>query len=434
MQPRELDGNPRPARPGYRVRLFGDRLGLLILVVATGIRIHAAVTARQLWDETQTTIKFAEAISFSPSHLNLPIRGRNHPALPSYVAKASAGLFGTTPFGYRAIHLMLGVGGLVIAYHIAGRQYGITAARWAMGLLAFNEYHIRVTTIATSHAPHLFLVGLAILAFLEFLRDPRPSLLYTTTAAVGIAFYSKEHSALLLPVFLVMLFFSNQRHWLRSPHLVLSGTLFGVLIVPDLLWNVLGSPTKEQVTYLDHFARVGGFGFSPYALMFFARDWTLSAYEVLLNRPLFDSLDEYSSMNGVLGLFLLAAVVLMSLKSRRADPGTRLLIAVFWWFVLFFCLITPGQTKRLDPVSWTWVDAVLYPATALSGALLADSLRLKKSILVFLAAVGMTVAVARMLGYWEKARLGVARNAQGPQGGLLTSHFVQYEVKAPLQL
>ena len=57
-------------------------------------------------------------------------------------------------------------------------------------------------------------------------------------AATGLAFYAKEHSALLLPIFLLALLATGRRAWLRRPHPYLACALFVVCLAPDLYWNV----------------------------------------------------------------------------------------------------------------------------------------------------------------------------------------------------
>ena len=96
--------------------------------------------------------------------------------------------------------MALGLVTIVLVYLLTREWYGETAARWAAALLAFNEYVLTLSARATAHVPHFFFVAVAVFAFGRFLARQRPGYLYAAAAALGLAFYVKEHSALLVPV------------------------------------------------------------------------------------------------------------------------------------------------------------------------------------------------------------------------------------------
>lgn len=358
---------------------------LVILLVALALRLHLADTEAYIHDENNTSIPLSRTISFAPGTLHLPLRGENHGALPAYVVKASSTLFGTTPLAYRSIHVLVGLCTIVLIYLLTRQWYGPIAARWAATLLAFSEYHLGISGRATAHAPHLLLVAAAVYAFSRFLRAQRPGYLYVAGGAVGLAFYCKEHAALVLPVFLVTLLHARYRPWLRSPHVYLACATFLLVVGPDILWNLTRGPDRvfvsygntqkvAQATYGSHLQRVGGIGFSPYPSMFYVRGPIRSLHLQITGRELRDDTPEYRSVNPVLGALLLGAVLATTFGRAGPHDLRRFLLLAFWGVFGFFTLIRPGNPPaRLDPVSWIWVEATVIPAVILAGACLADT-------------------------------------------------------------
>jgi len=345
----------------------------LILLAALLLRLYFATTAGYIHDEENASIPGSQTISFAPGNLQLPIRGRNHPALPAYFVKASSMLFGTTPLGYRLVHVLAGLCTIVMIFVLARQWYGPVAARWAAALLAFNEYYLGVSARATAHVPYLLFTGAAVYAFGRFVSVQRAAYLYGAAVALGTAFYSKEHSALLLPVFLVTLLHARYRRWFRSPHVYLACALFFLVIGPDLLWNLAASEDIRQATYGDHLQRMGGIGLSPYPFMFYARDGVQWVHRLFTGSGIVDRTAEYLSMNSALGALLLGAVLMATVR-RPAPDSTRFLLLLFWGVFGFFASIRPGDSpKDLDPASWIWVDVTLLPTVILAGSLLAGA-------------------------------------------------------------
>lgn len=356
---------------------------LLILLAALVLRVHLASSEPYIHDENNTAIPLSHTISFSPGNLQLPIRGENHGALPAYLVKASSTMFGTTPLGYRLVHVLLSLCTVALIYLLARQWYGSVAARWAAALLALNEYYLAISARATAHVPHLFFVAAATYAFSRFLAVQRPRYLYAAGASLGMAFYCKEHSALLLPIFLLTLLGASYRHWLRSPHVYFAVVAFLLVIAPDIYWNATTNRETARVTYhaapvgyatyLSHLERVGGIGFSPYPMMFYARPAIKAVYVHSTGRELIDETPEYPSVNPALGVLLLGAVLITTIRpALRADVSAFLLL-MFWGIFGFFTVIARGDPPgRLDPVSWIWVEVTLIPAVILTGARLAD--------------------------------------------------------------
>ena len=360
-----------------------DAVLAVLIVVALLVRIDLANVRTFIHDESNNAIPLSETISFSPDSLNLPLRGQNHGALPAYVVHASSSLFGTTRLGYRMMHVLMGTGAILLVALVARRWYGPLAALWTAALFAFNGYFVFVSSRATAHVPYLFFVAAAVASFSQFLAAQRAVYLYAAAAALGVAFYSKEHAALLLPLLMLTLLHPAHRRWLRTPHPYLACALFLVMLVPDFGWNAktdrataritYGDRTAGYATYRSHLERIGGLGFSPYPLMFYARSAVKDTYRRTTGRELVDETAEYASMYPALGILLLGSVALATIGRAGSAPIRGVLLLLFWGIFGFFTLISRGNPSgRLDPVSWIWVESTLVPSTILAGACLAE--------------------------------------------------------------
>jgi len=388
-----------------------DAVLLAILLTALVVRVAMAVTVPYVHDEENTHIPLSKAISFAPGSVNLPIRGENHGALPAYVVKISSMLFGTTPLAYRALHILLGLLTVVLIYRATDEWYGPVAARWAAALMAFNDYFLSVSARATAHVPHLFLVTSAVYAFSRFLARQHAAWLYLAGVAVGLAFYCKEHSALLVPVFFATLLMPRYRHWLRRPHAYLACALFVLVISPDLMWNVRADSETARVayagqevgqaTYRAHLQRVGGLGFSPYPTMFYGKRVVMSLHALVTGAELQDNTPEYESVNPALGLVLLGSVLVTVFRRETRDEIRIFLLLMALGIFGFFTLIEQGDPPyRLDPVSWVWVETTLIPAVMLAGARLADAAGRWRLAAWALTGLGLLYAIDAVL--WSR--------------------------------
>jgi 4-amino-4-deoxy-L-arabinose transferase-like glycosyltransferase len=385
-----------------------DRVLLLILLAALAVRVQLAMTREYIHDEDNTAIPLSRTISFEPGSLNLPLRGENHPALPAYVVKASSSVFGTTRLGYRSMHILLGLVTIVVVYALTRQWYGPGAAQWAAAFLAFNEYYLNVSSRATAHVPNLLLVTGAVYAFSRFLATQRAIYLYGAGAAAGLAFYCKESTGLLLPVFALTLLISKHRRWLLSPHVYLAIATYALLIAPDIAWNLRTNPdtatvsynnqTHGQATYAAHLRRVGGLGLSPYPSMFYFRSPIRSLYARVTGTELKDETTEYWSVNWAIGALLVGGVLVTTVRSPRPDQLRIFLLVMFWGIFTFFSLIKKGDPPgRLDPVSWIWVEMTIIPAVILAAARIADLSGTWRLLAWTFAAAALVTACVRLL-------------------------------------
>ena len=385
-----------------------DRWLLLILLAALLVRVQLATTREYLHDEDNTAIPLSKTISFEPGNLHLPLRGENHPALPAYVVKASSTLFGTTRLGYRSMHVLLGLATIVLIYSLTRQSYGPVPARWAAAFLAFNEYYLNVSSRATAHVPNLLLVTAAVYAFSRFLATERAIYLYGAGAAAGLAFYCKESTGLLLPVFALTLLISSHRKWLLSPHVYIAIIIYALVIAPDIAWNMRTNPdtatvtyndqTHGQATYAAHLRRIGGLGLSPYPSMFYFRSPLRSVYAAVTGAELKDETTEYWSVNWAIGALLVGGVLITTVRSAGPDQQRIFLLVMFWAIFAFFSLIKKGDPPgRLDPVSWIWVEITIIPASILAAARLADLSGKWRLLAWAFAAAALVTACVRLL-------------------------------------
>ena len=359
-----------------------DAALIVVLLAALLARIDLANIRTYIHDESNNAIPLAQTVSFAPGNLNLPLRGQNHGAFPAYVVHISGALFGTTRLGYRMMHVLVATATILLVALVARRWFGPVAALWTAAIFAFNGYFLFVGSRATAHVPYLFFVAAAVASFSRFLAVQRASYLYAAAAALGVAFYSKEHAALLLPLLMLMLFRPTYRRWLATPHPYLACVLFLAILLPDFRWNATtdratarvtyGDRTAGYATYRSHLERIGGIGLSPYPLMFYARITVKDTYRRMTGQELVDETEEYPSMHPALGLLLLGSVVLATIGRVGGAPARGMLLVLFWGVFGFFTLIERGNPSgRLDPVSWIWVESTLVPSAVLAGGCLA---------------------------------------------------------------
>jgi 4-amino-4-deoxy-L-arabinose transferase-like glycosyltransferase len=385
-----------------------DPVLILILLAALVVRVYLASTREYIHDEINTAIPLSRTISFTPGNLHLPLRGENHPAMPAYVVKAGSTLFGTSRPGYRAMHLLLGLATIVMVYGMTRQWYGTVPARWAAGFMAFNEYYLNVSSRATAHVPNLLFVTGAVYAFSRFLASERPRYLYLAGASMGLAFYCKESTALLLPVFAFTLLVSKQRRWLLKPQVYLACVIWLLVVSPDIAWNLrnntatakvtYNNQTVGQATYATHLRRIGGLGVSLYPSMFYFRGTVRSSYLRITGRPMRDNTAEYESVNPAIGLLLLGSVVATAVRPRGRDQLRIFLLLMFWGIFGFFTMIKPGEPGgRLDAVSWIWVETTMVAAVVLTGAQLANVSGKWRLAVWSAAAVALVWACMRLL-------------------------------------
>jgi len=354
----------------------------LILIAAFALRIYLASIPTFLWDESMDWIPLAKSINVQWGRIHLPIRGDFHPALSAYFIRSGIKLFGQNPIGFRFFGVLAGLLTIIVAARLALDWFGLTAARWTAILLAFNEYHIAVSAMATQKVYYLLFAILAMYFFSRFLRTENPINLYITAAMTGLGFLCYEIIILLIPVAFATFVFSRYRHWLKRKEPYIAGLLFLLIISPDLYWN-LTTTDHVQVGLIDQLSRFGGLSFNPHYLLFYVGEAVS-----IIGYYYQDGFSEYPKMNPLFGMILLVGVFLITLRFKRGESILKFLIFAFWIVFGYFLLaLRPGEETSavlVDKQGWLWIDMTLLPAVILSGYYL-SGLRNNLRILAYIA-------------------------------------------------
>lgn len=329
-----------------------DFIFILILIAGLALRLYLALTTSHIWDEELDWIPIAEKISLSPGNVYLPIHDFHHPSLPAYFIRAGSMLFGSSAIGFRISSLIAGMLTIVLAFRFALKWSGPTAARWTAALLAFNEYHIGISILATEKSFYLLFAMLAMYAFSRFIDAEKPGYLYLAGASIALGILCKYLSGLLIPVFITVLFLPKYRHWLRRKEPYIAFLIFFVIITPDLFWNIrslsiegiqleqMEEPAQGSLNIRDHFFRGGGPGFNSHHFLFFVRGAVRKVFSLIGWGAPHEWAGEYPSMNSLFGLILFGGVLLMTLREKRQDPILRYLEPLFYVAIGFVVLIS----------------------------------------------------------------------------------------------
>ena len=375
---------------------------ILAGVVLAGflLRLHVVLGSTYHWDEEREWIPFARDISLEPGNVNLPIRAISHPILPAYLIWAGSLIGGDNPFGYRLMSLLAGSLTILVLAATALSWRGFMAAFWAASLLAFNEYHIYVSSLAIDKPFQLLFAALAIAGFSRFLQTENVRALYFAGAMTGVAFLCKETTGLLLPGFLAaMLVSARHRLWFLRAAPYVAVLIFVAVISPDLVVNFLMKDDLE-FSYSDHLQRAAGLGFTRHHLLFFLRGAISTVYG-FMGQSLSDLAPEYASMNSLLGLILLGVASVMAARfvlSRglRLDATSSYLTIAFWFvfgFFLFIEVSTEGAIQHLTYVAWFWSDLTLIPGCLLAGAFLVEMVGKRRTVGYSIAGLAAIVAI-----------------------------------------
>jgi hypothetical protein len=340
-----------------------------ILAAALAARLLLVLTSVYLWDEDREWIRLASSISFDPRAPHLPLQGYTHPVLPAYFMHLGSVLLGENPLGFRFFSLVAGVLTVLVAYRIGHRVGGEAAGAVAAAALALGEYPVMVSAVAVDMAYYLLFSLLAIGAFLRFLERPSAAPLMGMALATGAGYLCNERAGLLVPVFGVALLLTGNARWLlRWPTWAACG-LFLLVVSPDLAKGWLDPGAGTQASHTEHLGRIAGLGLTAQPFAFFGKEgvrWLLSRAGIGFK----DWAPEYPSLNGLLGVALLAgAAVVLGTRRLRAEPAVRTLLALLATVLgVLACLDTRyNEAANLAPQAWYWADLALLPAALLAG-------------------------------------------------------------------
>lgn len=286
------------------------------------------------------------------------------------------------------------------AWRLGGRWAGVTAG----ALLAFSEYHVQVSALATEKAYYLLFVALAIWLFVRYIEDGSNAALFSAAIATGLALLCKELAWLLAPS-VVLGLASGRPETFRDRKVWFAAALTLVIVLPDAVWNF--SAHAHQADYRTHLARLEGIGLSPQPIAFYLYPLVARAGQ-WVGRPLYNTGAEYAAMNPLLGALALSAVVGLAWRARSsvAPRSLPLLLASFLVPFLFLSLIETRQVNELDRQLFIWSDLTLIPASVLAGVWAVRGGRGTRLVLVALV-IGVTWSSWRVWRSLEMPRVNM---------------------------
>ncbi|MGH9387663.1 MAG: glycosyltransferase family 39 protein, partial [Vicinamibacterales bacterium] len=368
---------------------------VLILFGAASLRLLNARTS---------PLDEIEAIEFIPAAMTLswehhPIRVAQHAAVPIYLIRASALVFGESDVGLRAFSIIAGLATIALLYAVATRWWGPIAGLTVAVLMAMERYHVEVSARAFDLPFALLFAATATFCFSRFLHArnspaaDRPRWLYGTAIACGLGFLCKEFTALLVPGLLVSLALVGEAGWLRRRELWLAAALYGLLIAPDLYSNLTvtraarmellarhqdalrqrGIMWTDQdivknglyMSYGDHLSRFRGIDLNLEPFYFY--------FGELFDRagvPHANEFDEIPFMDPLMGVTLWASAI-TGFARRRKDALAISLLTLFVVTLLPFAFIQVGPPRAQFATDaqalWYWADLSMLPALLLAG-------------------------------------------------------------------
>lgn len=172
----------------------------------------------------------------NPGHLELSFY--DHPAGLAYILKGSIVLFGSSPFGVRALFASIGVLNVWLIYLLARYLFDETTGIVAAFLLAINFGHILFSRLATSDTPAMLIYTALILVFARAVFDDSRGNMILTGLLLGLGFNIKYTVITLAPGFILfLLIYENRRRWLLNRYTLYAAILAVALTAPVFVWN-----------------------------------------------------------------------------------------------------------------------------------------------------------------------------------------------------
>ena len=269
----------------------------------------------------------------------------DHPPMVAVLIRLSTAIFGDTPFGIRALSVLLG---LVASWAVWRATVALYASE-TLGAFAALYFNLTLfaaagTVIVTPDAPLLVASAFVLLFLAKVLQTGRGGWWLAVGAAAGLALVSK-YTALFfgLGIVLWLLWEPALRRWLWTPWPYLGGLVALAIFAPVLLWNA----GHDWISFLKQGARVGIRG--DFTLRYlgehFAAQFGMATPSVLVL--------------GLMGLFAM-------LRGQGGPRAARLLIAVLIWPLALYFLWHAIHSR----VEGNWT-APLIPAFAVAAAVAA---------------------------------------------------------------
>lgn len=362
-----------------------------IVALAAIVRLLGAWSGNLMYDES-THLACAQTIDLRPDHLNIVWRSVDHPFLSVYFIRLSGLLFGTSLFGLRLLHVLVGTATIVAVYKLAQAVFADhrRAALLAAAFLAVDQFHQTWSYFMVPEVLLMFFATLTLRALL-LLRDERTTGRFVAFGVLfGLCYVAKETAVFLAPPLWIALVLDERgRAVLKDWRWYGAHGIALLLISPDIWWNV--THFFEGYVYRDAQFVAHTVTLSPRAALMFVGELVSMAlgsrYE-----------STYLTQNPAVthwpaGLFYIASFGL-ALRWWR-DARVRLLLVVFAWYVVVFTLLSANSGNR----NYWWASIVIIPATVLAGRAAQQLPRVATALLiVYLSARAVQTGLRPGLG------------------------------------
>ena len=184
----------------------------LILVVATVV-FMTQLGSTQLWDRDEPrnagcALEMLERSDWVVPVFNGELRTAK-PVLLYWLMMASYGVFGVNEFAARFPSALLGIGTVLVTYHLGRKLFNPEVGLWSGLLLTCSLMFHVATRAATPDSALIFFSSLALMVFVyaSFPGFPaRPSLIVLMYAVAGLGVLAKGPVGLILPMAVIGLF------------------------------------------------------------------------------------------------------------------------------------------------------------------------------------------------------------------------------------
>lgn len=300
------------------------------------------------------------------------------PPLLAWFLTLSNSACGTTEACVRSCAPLFYLASSIVTYAVARRLYGRRVALWSALTLALVPGVSFSSRIVSTDVPLVFFWALALLAYVNLLQSKSRLWSPVLGVSLGLGFLSKYAMLYFLPgIALCAIIDLRARHLLRDARLWAALAVAGLLILPNVFWNVQNDfvtlkQTRDNVTG-------DGLGFS-----------------------LLGALEFFGSQFGVFGPLLFGAFlgVIVTIRASDVKIEDRLLVCfALPPLVLVTCL------GFLKPVNANWAAIAGVSLSVVTCSIL---LRRKHRFLLHGSlAIGIVVQVALLVGDVMPYRLGL---------------------------
>lgn len=343
----------------------------MVVLIGFLMRFYAAANVPIIHTEIEK-LTVIQQIHFCWPCLQLPLGSAvtHNPLLLPYLMKISLLVFGGSALAARLPFVVLGTLTLPVLYFLIKKYFNQRAALISLFFLAFSNFHIGYTRIASESGILLFFTTCIMFLTLEARNSKNQVYLLWTSAFLGLGCLAKLTILTILPPIIYFLFLDSKTRgaFFRKDFFIF---MFIVTLanLPNLYWNV-------QSGYANYYSYVRKIDFLSFSLV----PWVLFLGEfIVAGMRRFDdsffyliSSWEFPFLNWLMGLLCLSGVIYF-LRNKKNDL-IRLSLAIFIFNFILFSLVRPrtggGAYFHLD--NFWWAIASVIPGFILAAAMLAD--------------------------------------------------------------